>query len=166
MDDDDRFFDALEAAWIDVEEEVMEVWYNALRSAAERDMRNEEYEEWFETCEEEWFEALEEQAKVMNHTHIPIDDMIENIVSGRTRWSYYDDTLHFIKWCITNKPTWVTTYCKEQICSMDASVRGMRSRERNRLVKDRFKVLQRNIKTVPLVHFDLIGARDFMTYFD
>jgi hypothetical protein len=89
----------------------------------------------------------------MNQTHIPIDDMIENIVSGRTRRIYYDDTLHFIKWCIRNKPTLVTTYCKEQIRNIDDSVHGMRSRECNRRVKDRFKELLRNAPTVPDLRF-------------
>jgi hypothetical protein len=76
----DRFFDALEAAWIELEEEEMDEWHDALWSA-EQDMLN---EEWFETHEDEWLEALEEQERVMNQTHIPIDDMIENIVSGQT----------------------------------------------------------------------------------
>jgi hypothetical protein len=165
-DDDDRFFDALEAARIECEEDEMEEeWYSALL-AAEQETLSEEYEEWFETHEEEWIEALEEQARVMEQSHIPIDDMIENIVSGRTRRSYYDDTFHFIKWCIRNKPTWVTTYCKEQIANIEDSVHGMRTRERNRRVKDRFKELLRNAQNTPLVNLDLISAKDFLAYLD
>jgi hypothetical protein len=162
MDDEDRFFDALEAAWIEREEEE---WHNALWEAGE-EMFNDLDEEWFEAHEEEFNEALEQQAREMDQSHILIDDMIENIVSGRTRRIYYDDTLHFIQWCIDNRPAWVTDYCKEQLAIVNESVHGMRTRQRNRCIKARFKALLRNAQTAPLVHLDLIQARDFMTYLD
>jgi hypothetical protein len=120
---DDRHSSPGPAEELDIEEWFEtheEEWFEVLEVEM-RDMN----EEWFETGEEEWLEAFEEQARVMEQTAIPIDDMIENIVSSRTRRIYYDDMLHFIQWCIINKPTWVTTFCKEQIHSINDSVHGM-----------------------------------------
>jgi hypothetical protein len=66
--DIEEWFETHEEEWLEVLEEEARVMD----------------EEWFETGEEEWMEALEEQARLMEQTAIPIDDMIENIVSGRT----------------------------------------------------------------------------------
>jgi hypothetical protein len=42
----------------------------------------------------------------------------------------------------------------------------MQSQQRNWRVKERFKELLRNARTVPLVHLDLVGAAGFMMYLD
>jgi hypothetical protein len=45
-------------------------------------------------------------------------------------------------------------------------VHGIQSQQRNQHVKERFKELLRNARTVPLVHLDLVGAAGFMMYLD
>lgn len=39
--------------------------------------------------------------------------MIDNIVGASTRQAYIGDSLAFVKWCIINKPRWVTAPMKE-----------------------------------------------------
>ena len=54
--------------------------------------------------------------------------MVDAIVGGSTRRSYFDDNMNYIKWCQANKPDWVTDYGTAKIARLHEESEGMPSR--------------------------------------
>jgi hypothetical protein len=101
-------------------------------------------EEWFDTEEDGWEAALAVEEHRL--TQGVIDEMQDNIVGGSTRHGYTDNSLHFMRWFIVHKPLWV-------IEAILLSVEGLRSRERGKQTKERFKQLCRNATIDPILNY-------------
>lgn len=84
--------------------------------------------------------------------------MIDNIVGASTRQAYIGDSLAFVKWCIINKPRWVTAPMKEFLT--DATIRGANSST----IKTGFIELIQNSGEVPVMNLEMVSAQGFMSY--
>jgi hypothetical protein len=108
-------------------------------------------------------EALDEDNLVEeDENRITLQDMRDGVVGTGTKGSYLNEIITFIRWCRVNQPTWLTTFCQDQMTDIEQRVDGLGSRVRSRGVEN----LLRNATTVPLFHLALMRPEPFMVYIE
>ena len=129
-------------------------------------MRRDDVNNWFDANDDEWEQVIAAQEQAMRQNPILVEEMVDAIVGGSTRRSYFDDNMKFIKWAQANKPGWVTDYGTAQIDLLHEESDGMPSRRKNKYVREGLKRLLHDATLHPLVDLLAITPQGFMEYID
>ena len=90
---------------------------------------------WFNANADEWEQEIAAQEWAMRQNHIDVEEMVDAIVGNATCQSYLDDNFSFMKWCLAEKPGWVTEFGSAQLARLEEEAEGMQSRKQCRHVR-------------------------------